>query len=167
MLSFITATSCQVSPIAHTCPILSIVQTSVCEDTRLLLCEYRERTPVLIGIHEAPAREISSSQGATGRAMEKSSLLQHQDSRRIRKQETENQERGDMLPRVCNMQGSIHNLLRGCSGLLSAARNSLSAAGMRNFTSNKALPRKGSYLQGQSEGISSSDCFSANSISLR
>lgn len=55
--------------------------------------------------------------------------------------------------------GSIHSMFNGNRRLLSAARDILSAAGMRNFTCNKARHRKGSYLRVQNEDISNSACF--------
>lgn len=55
--------------------------------------------------------------------------------------------------------GSIHNAFNGNPRVLSATRDILSAARMRNFTCNKARHRKGSYLRVQNEDISNSACF--------
>lgn len=55
--------------------------------------------------------------------------------------------------------GSIHNVFSGNPRVLSATRDILSAARMRNFTYNKAWHRKGSYLRVQNEDISNSACF--------
>lgn len=60
---------------------------------------------------------------------------------------------------------SIHKMLNESSGMLSATRDILSAARMKNSTSNKDEYRKGSYLTGQNEDISNNTASFSSPIS--